>query len=410
MCQLIASNLNKKDLNLTAIHLLSHKGASSIHNDGFGFMYQGKFNKTKLAANIINNMGDWMQNIVNSNYPVFAHIRQASAGIPVTDENAHPFESKDFLLMHNGTLTKAGEKRPYAYNSRVWNSQKKDYEYAGPELVSDSKQFLEVLQKEYEKDSNFVNAFNKAMGGFWGKFAFLIYVKKEKTYYAIRGKSATLFISYLKDRSGFILNTERSNLVEISLMLDNINQIIRKERLVLLEPEFFELNTIWKLDGNAFVKVGDCNENDEKDFVKEVPKKKEQTSLVPFSKVEEKRTVENQIKDDEPDVIVADFMIEHKLNPKDIALLFKTYIGKDITTALYGDMEFFIESVIPNLVPDVNVINFLKKNIKGNFPIALYDKPYGLEFPWMINNEQDIVKAVKRYNNSIRVSQEGFGH
>ncbi|MBL7994632.1 ergothioneine biosynthesis protein EgtC [bacterium] len=80
-----------------------------LNADGFGF---GWYNRTldSAPAVYINTQPIWhdvnvprMMNKISSEL-IFAHVRGASDGMPVTSTNTHPFCYKNFLFMHNGAI------------------------------------------------------------------------------------------------------------------------------------------------------------------------------------------------------------------------------------------------------------------------------------------------------------------
>jgi len=404
MCQLCAVSLGRKDINIIATQLMHYKG-SFVHDDGFGFMYEGKFRKTEIEARKINNFGDYLNEYVKSNRPIFSHIRQATAGVTVSKDNAHPFESEDFILMHNGTLVKGGDKKPVVTAYKKYNSVTKKYDEP-EEIESDSKVFLEHLQSSFDasRDKNFVDVFNEAMSKFWGKFAFLIYAKKSKKYYAIRGRTAPLFISYQLDDGGdhigYLINTSKENIDECSTQISNINQAIRKERVNLKDPEPFELESINELMGTIFVKIGDCSENIEKDFEVEVEPK-----VTPSSSTDTKYLPEvvGDVVVESCYVAITNFMLTHFLSPKDMEILFRIFMAVDMVSCSKTDMEEFVSQVIPkiSISPKSGVRQFLYKNLKGAiFPYPIYAES-NLDYPWTLNSEEVIVAAVKKHNRLL---------
>ena len=397
MCQLIFVHLNNKNMNLITTELLAIRGANGVHDDGTGYMYQGKWNKSAMAADSITNLGEWMLHDVVGAYPIACHVRQATYGIAVSKENAHPFESKDYILMHNGTLIKAGEKKIVS-QAKSWNTKIRDWEGGTDDVESDSKVFLEALQENTSKGKSFVDIFNETMSGFWGKFAFIIYHKKEKTYYVIKGKTAGLFIQCLKDEDGFIINTDKENLNKLHLTISDINQVINKTRLEFNAPMELEDNTIYKLDDKELVDVGKCKENIERDFAPAVEEKPKTNAIVPTTA---KSDTEPSLSKD-----MAKFMNLHFLAPKDMGYIFELLMQKSLFSASDDDIELFVTKVIPEIKANNSIIKFLKKNLNRDvFPSAIYFKEeYGIKYPWFLNNQQDVVKAVKKYNTDSRVN------
>ena len=129
--------------------------------------------------------------------PIIAHVRAASVGTEVNKENAHPFETKDFILAHNGTL----EFRKKEIKEE-WDKMCEEDETLKDKI--DSEKFIIFLQKRYDESKNkkFCEVIKGVANEFYGKFAFMIYAKQEDIYYIIRGRSATLHAcQILKDKN-----------------------------------------------------------------------------------------------------------------------------------------------------------------------------------------------------------------
>ncbi|KAB2877815.1 ergothioneine biosynthesis protein EgtC [bacterium] len=80
-----------------------------LNADGFGF---GWYHRTLDPSPAIytNTQAIWhdvnvlrMMNKISSEL-IFAHVRGASEGMPVTSTNTHPFSYRNFLFMHNGAI------------------------------------------------------------------------------------------------------------------------------------------------------------------------------------------------------------------------------------------------------------------------------------------------------------------
>lgn len=388
MCQLSVVNLNDRKLNQIADYLLSF-GESKFHGDGFGIMQLDRHTKTKIAPILTTNWGSFTDKIIKSSSPIYSHIRQASHGIEVCDENSHPFESESFLLMHNGTLIKTGETKSYAQGRE-----------------SDSKIFLQELEKNYVELSDFVAAFNKTMSGFWGKFAFLIYAKKEKKNYIIRGLTAHLYkvdlIDDNKNVLGFMINTDKENLERCALMISNISQILNKTDLKFSDAVVLQANSIFVHNENELTRLSDTKENEE---VKAIQK----AHSYDYSEYgwwgtnkNNKSVSDNKVDDTSSLYKICTFQTRNYYSPRDMALIYSLYMGgRELLQATEEELKVFADKVLPRLTPKggISTLRFLKNELKEYkcIPMLLYTT-YGLEYPWTINPQKDVISAVRKYN------------
>ena len=219
MCQLSfihVPNDLKLEKTILAIQFLINSRIT--HTDGWGFYSNAHIMKSKLNASLTSNLGELINIYVKEKEPIIAHVRAASTGTEVIKENAHPFETKDLILAHNGTLS--FRKKEEEEKWEVLCKENKKYE----DMI-DSEIFITLLQQDYEKKQkkSFPLVIKETMEKFYGKFAFLIYVKPEKKYYIIRGRTATLFGCQilLKDSPiGIIINTEKHDLEKTVTFLE----------------------------------------------------------------------------------------------------------------------------------------------------------------------------------------------
>lgn len=106
MCMLIAVNLPRQMSRMLLPMLLM--ADSSANKDGTGLLTftNNTYSvwKTERAAKSMLDLGQVINHHVTNDFPVLAHVRSASSGMPVTEENAHPFSGARFVLFHNGRL------------------------------------------------------------------------------------------------------------------------------------------------------------------------------------------------------------------------------------------------------------------------------------------------------------------
>ena len=215
MCQLSFIHIpGDNNLEKTMLSVQFLVNSRITHVDGWGFYTNGKLFKSKLNASLTSNLGDLINNFIIGDEPIIAHVRAATSGTVIQRENSHPFETKDLILAHNGTL--GFRRKEYEENWEKLCEENEKYK-----KMIDSETFLTVLQQDYtdNPDKTFPVVIKDTMEKFYGKFAFLVYVKPEETYYVVRGRSATLWASQvlIKERPvGISINTEKSDLEEVS--------------------------------------------------------------------------------------------------------------------------------------------------------------------------------------------------
>jgi hypothetical protein len=86
---------------------------SSIHTDGFGFMYPHKkklkIHKFLTSDKLIDDYQETMGNVLEAETPVIMHFRAATRG-SIKLDNCHPFRiNTNVGMVHNGTLAVATE-------------------------------------------------------------------------------------------------------------------------------------------------------------------------------------------------------------------------------------------------------------------------------------------------------------
>lgn len=203
MCQLIYSNLGKKELNSLYMTLALSQNSALSNKDGWGIFTAGKEEpaviKSDKAAIAESKLGEILFNECSMR-PIMGHVRFATV-CPQTKkkeicvENSHPFDKEKIVLAHNGSLSRVDKTVPTG-------------------TMIDSEFFAETLN-EFRKKYPFVKALQKSYELFEGKFAFLIYDKDSKKYYAARGLQATLYMAEFSQNNkniGYVINTTREDL------------------------------------------------------------------------------------------------------------------------------------------------------------------------------------------------------
>lgn len=215
MCQLCLISLAKKELMEKNFPFMAIAMENALrinsrlqHKDGHGIFSRKGIHKNTIAASQFTALGFFSLSCMDST--MIGHVRQGSAfaGVKTISEgNTHPFDKKDFVLMHNGFLKHKKEENP------------KD--------IIDSEFFANKLQEYITKENVSIEiALPKVMEDFTGKFAFLIFDKIKDRYLVARGSSAELhyakLISYNDEVLGIIINTTRDSLLDILISVSNL--------------------------------------------------------------------------------------------------------------------------------------------------------------------------------------------
>jgi len=116
---------------------------------------------------------------------ICSHQRYTTSGHD--EKYTHPFETEDFVLVHNGVF----------YN-------------LGSNGASDTSEFVEKLQENYSKKKGMVEAIKKTVSKVQGYFSVVVYDKNDKQVYYFKDEGAS--ISLIENKDYFILSTSDSNL------------------------------------------------------------------------------------------------------------------------------------------------------------------------------------------------------
>ena len=256
MCQLHFISSPNDFLNRAFLLSVTALSAREKNDDGVGVYSQswGLF-KTEISANGITNFGKILSLHPEQATMLMAHTRSASPGIVVNIENAHPFEGERFILAHNGRLWKKEETVSYQASTEG--------------VSSDSKEFLDSLEKyaKENKDMNFTQLITDVMKEHKGKFAFIIFDKKDSLYYAIRGKTAGLYkITFLSSSAknaksiGYAITTGKSELYDAAILACNLSQL-SGEKISVGEVEEIQTESVFLLTNTAPVLLGSILES-----------------------------------------------------------------------------------------------------------------------------------------------------
>lgn len=406
MCELTLSNLNDAVKN-AGVTMMSALINSDRNPHGFGFYNGTDVWKTALKPADLGGLGFFIRDEIKTTIPIMSHVRLASKGIELKEENNHPFETEDFIGAHNGTLY-LKEEEPY---SSTWDNSSRG---------SDSQRFFEMLQAEYTSNGKkFVEAIKTVMEKHKGKFAFLIYEKPTQTFYIVRGKSADLhivdvFLTKKKSQQflGFIVNTDKYDLEKLTLFLPHIwglmgvPGIFDFSEIAALKPE-----TIYAVKGNRIKEITEIKENS-------VYVPSSNSNNYGFHRPHDRwgdNTETSNTKDkgtftvDSMNRAIVEFQNQHFLTPADMDLIFYRTLGVVAIDVDEEGMEYFVRYVIKDLHRNKAIRKRIKAAQIRTIPSYFYsDKKFGLEFPWMVNSEKQIIAALDEFEreNIIRNSLE----
>lgn len=319
MCQLTL--IDTKDILAKQILLyIQMEENSRLQNkDGCGFYTPTvPIFKSKHACSLLLNFGLFTKNLTQR--PVIGHVRNASQ-IAITDkkideEHAHPFETKNFILAHNGTLQ-------FTEENTELNKLYKDTN------LIDSQIFLEELEKKNGFETSV--ALVDTMKMFRGKFALLIYSKKEDKFYVAKGKTAPLFRFdfNINGEKGFIINTEKDSLERAVLRSLNLFMILDKEVICSAQDKCEELKaeTVFRVDEETHSLVELCS-------IEEKPRETSRITYYEGSYV----TTPSYAQDKAVNEIVS-FLKKFHLTVKDLDSISYTYYGTPLSYYTQTDLD-----------------------------------------------------------------------
>jgi predicted glutamine amidotransferase len=399
MCRLILVNTGSSLLNKIILPTILQLSSQS-NQDGTGFLVVDEESttlyKSKEAADELPDLGlDILEKVV-SNRPVLGHVRAASKGIVVTEENAHPFQGERFTLAHNGRL--------YLKDERVeWSNTAAD-----TGLASDSQVFLNALEATAKKKKNapFMELITETMSGFKGKFALLIYDVLEDKYYVIRGSTAELFMAPVMEYPveggngtvlGFVVNTSKNVLADSMQISMQVGQAVAGVRLGMGKIEELTKETVYEVTGATLTKIGELKENTityagyqsnvQSGITNYVAGKPEFNAALPIWAMSQK---------------ISKFAREHFLGINDIDALFYLFLGIGIADSTPSDLDIFCECVIPKISAGKKIRQRLAKILDkySQIYVNVYSSVPGLSYPWMVSSGAAINDMIKFYEKA----------
>ena len=419
MCQLTYTALNDRKLNQRLSLLLTSTG-SLVHKDGTGYIGGCLYYKSSLPAAWIGDSGAILDKIVEDDSPLIAHIRQASALVPVNNDNAHPFYVKSksghlIYQVHNGTLTprkKAEHVTEMEIEVEEEDSKTKKKRKVKKNVKrSDSLVFLERLLKEYDKNPKLDSALTETMKEFTGKFAFIYRVVDNKSTkdYIVKGRTANLYMNFQLDAPdgkviGYAINTDKELLDNSCTLLSNLNQLEGGKPLYFSYPEELKDEKIYEADKNGLVEIGEIKESYESTTTYYYPTN-QRTSL--YEEGDDFFTGRGTgTPGTSNDLLPAHerafrkihkFMKTYLLSTRDINFLFLVYYGSSVSELDAVILNNFVRKVIPRLEQKTSkkAARYLGQALDTSFFSLMLYRKYDLSYPWMFNSKKRIQTLIE---------------
>lgn len=396
MCQISVCNLGDENLNKKLFLLMGTEG-SGIHNDGWGL---GSFNgdawKCSLPMQYTSDAGHILSKIKSGKQIFLGHIRQASAKVPVLAKNAHPFKKDGIVFAHNGTLTPKDESK-FVLEETIEEKDSKTGEIKTVTVKrSDSLVFFEEFLKHYKGEDTFVDALKETMELFWGKFAFVFIINK--TYYIVRGKTADLHISYIKEEAkqdakiiGWAVNTSKDILDKSLILLSNLEELDGRNPVNFTFPAILKAETIYKASKTGLVELGEIKENDKWVSTKSYyPADSWGKRAAGESNFTTGTTTETK---NEHKVFrrIAEFMFGNSLSVADLQAIFGAVYGASLQEVTMPMLVHFCKRIIPAIESRTGregkqFRKRLRRTI-GGYAVMLYQYEKGMEYPWIFNSK-----------------------
>lgn len=416
MCQISVTNLHDVELNRKLFLIMGSIG-SPVHDDGWGFSdSNGKIWKCSLPMYLTSDAGEVLKKHVKSSKITVGHIRQASAQIPVTVKNAHPFNGEEISFVHNGKLIPYNEKDfqmeedveeidPKTQEVRIKSVKKSDSKIFFEHFLNKWKEFSEELD-EKEK---FLKVFQSTMDDFYGKFAMVFVIHKRV--YICRGNTADLYITRLLEKAeqdakviGWAINTDR-NVLDVSAgLLSNLEQLQGNSSLYFTSPKILDANSVYMAENFDVTKIGEVKENIYKSTSSyQKPQYENNWNQRGLSSgnpstgstgVTDRKNVDVKMKKLYEQVYK--FMDGYSLSPLDIQNFFLILYGASLLEVTEHMLEHFCRYAIPNFG------NYTNKEIRKNlrqalcgYHVSLHRYAGDLKYPWMLSTKETQIKFVK---------------
>jgi len=192
ICGIIGINkLTDEDLKIFQQMLVS---CESRGTDAFGYYTEKELFKIKgSVSDYLKKHKTLYKKWSNSKF-VLAHTRATTTGDAKVNINNHPFETKNFVLGHNGIISNHDEIKH------------------DTTIETDSYVIIHLIQKEYEIDGNIVEAIKRTTKQISGSYACWLVDKQTGDIYLFR-HSNPIEIRYIPDRKAVIFASELNMMV-----------------------------------------------------------------------------------------------------------------------------------------------------------------------------------------------------
>lgn len=235
-------NLKKEDFN-SFLNLMEH--GSYYNADAWGICNDEKIIKNKGGFYDYKNQKKLYNKLCNNKSFLIGHNRYATKGDKEDNSNNHPFESKDFMLVHNGVIT----------NDDMLK-QLKELFYSGE---TDSIVILELIQALSDKGFEIVKAIKKTAELLDGSFSVLLYDKRNgKNYYFKNSKTKFSFALVTRNNKKILFgSTDKINFNYIYTTYDMIFDTIDVDSIITKDAES---GVIYEIDNELIKSVSTFTE------------------------------------------------------------------------------------------------------------------------------------------------------
>lgn len=420
MCHLCVANTNDESMNKSLLSIMGDFG-SILQDDGWGISDGYRWWKTAKPFYLTTNAGEIIRRELprTGKRPLLLHLRQASPQVPVCNDNSHPFSWENLVLVHNGKLVPRDEKQ-FVMEEDIPDVDDKTGEVrldaAGNPKTrtvkrSDTLIFFERMVQIYQlsETKNLYEVLCDTMKEFTGKFAFIIHDGDKM--YVVRGRSADLYISYLREKeavdspvTGFVINTSKDSMLHSILLASHLQQIQGGSRIHFSTPKLIDEESMFAVEKFDLKLVGKVKEN-----YAPVPTtswkggREGVAGGSNFTGNTSQSTPRAGIKEPKSEVEtltkkVFDFMMNYSLAPTDIQNMFLCYYGISFKQLELPILRHFVKKVLPHLCSGVKkqVRKDVLKACRG-FSVGIMAYDGGIPYPWVFvpkSNQPAFVKKL----------------